>query len=170
MNESIVIDTPANGLVTTSLVCLNCPLTIFDKDFRMDLSCFLLSQLDVILRMNWIEFNHVYINYFDKTILFLEPEESVDMRFVFAGQVEMSLRENDQVLLMFASLRVGRDVMVSGMLVVCEFPYVFPEGIRDLPLKHEVECAINLVPDIKLVSMAPYIIYASELGELKKQL
>ncbi|XP_050877531.1 uncharacterized protein LOC127081304 [Lathyrus oleraceus] len=29
MNGSMVIDTPANGLVTTSLVCLNCPLTIY---------------------------------------------------------------------------------------------------------------------------------------------
>lgn len=91
----MAIDTPANGLVTTSIVCLNCPLIIFDKDFEMDLACLLLSQLDVILRMNWIDFNHVYINYFDKIILFLEPEESVDMRFVFAGQVEMSLRENE---------------------------------------------------------------------------
>lgn len=71
---------------------------------------------------------------------------------------------------MLASLRVGRDVVVSGMLVVCEFPYVFPEGIRDLPLKHEVECAVNLVPDIKLVSMPSYVIYVSTLGELKKQL
>lgn len=33
MNGSIVIDTPANGLVTTTLVYLTCPLTTFGKEF-----------------------------------------------------------------------------------------------------------------------------------------
>lgn len=70
MNGSMVIDTPANGSLTTSLLCLNCPLKFFGKDFRMDLVFLSLSQLDVILGMKWLEFNHVYINYFDKTMLF----------------------------------------------------------------------------------------------------
>lgn len=55
----MVIDTPTSGSMTTLLVFLNCPLTIFGKDFRIDLVCFLLSQLDVILGMNWLEFNHM---------------------------------------------------------------------------------------------------------------
>lgn len=58
VNESIVIDTPTNGSMNTSQVCLNCPLTIFDKDFGMDLVCLLLSHLEVILGMNCIEFNY----------------------------------------------------------------------------------------------------------------
>ncbi|XP_050920412.1 uncharacterized protein LOC127138049 [Lathyrus oleraceus] len=33
MSGSMVIDTPTNGLVTTSLVCLNCPLTIYGRNF-----------------------------------------------------------------------------------------------------------------------------------------
>ena len=67
MKRSMVIDTLANGSVTTLLVCLNCPLTIYGKDFGVDLIYFPLSQLDVILEMNWLEFNHVHINCFDKT-------------------------------------------------------------------------------------------------------
>ncbi|XP_050908293.1 uncharacterized protein LOC127121912 [Lathyrus oleraceus] len=94
-NGSMVIDTSTNGSVTTSLVCLNCPLTIYGKDFAVDLICFPLSQLDVILGMNLLEFNCVYINCFDKTVLFPEPEENTYSIFLHAGQVEMSLREND---------------------------------------------------------------------------
>ena len=59
MNGCMVIDTPAMGSMNTSYVCLNCPLSIFGRDFWMDLVCLLLDQLDVILGMNWLEFNHV---------------------------------------------------------------------------------------------------------------
>lgn len=37
---SMVIDTPTNGLMTTPLACLNFPLTIYGKDFGVDLICF----------------------------------------------------------------------------------------------------------------------------------
>lgn len=93
MVSSMVIDTPANGSMTTFLVCLNCPLTIYGKDFGVDLIYFPLSQLNVILGINWLEFNRVSINCFDKIALFLEPEESADSIFLFARQVEMSLTE-----------------------------------------------------------------------------
>lgn len=170
INGSIVIDTLTNGSLTTSLVCLNYPLNFFGKDFWIGLICFPLSQLDVILGMTWIELNHVQINYFDNTMLFSKLEENTDSRFLFVGQVEMTLRENDQVLMMFESLRVEKDMTASDMPVVCEFLDVFFEDICDLPLEREVEFAIDLVPYIIPVSMAPYKMYASELGGLKKQL
>lgn len=54
----------------------DCPLIIYDRDFGIDLVCLPLSQLDVILGMNWLEFNHVHINYFNKLVKFLKYEES----------------------------------------------------------------------------------------------
>lgn len=95
MVGSMVIDISSNGLVTTSLVYLNFPLNIYGKDFGVDLICLPLSQLDVILGMNWLEFNCVSINCFDKTVLFPEPEESADSKFLSIGQVDMSLMEED---------------------------------------------------------------------------
>lgn len=77
MSGSIVIDTPVNGSVTTSLVCRNCLLTNYGRDFGINLVSLPLIQLDVILGMNWLEFNHVHINYFDKLVLFLESKENV---------------------------------------------------------------------------------------------
>lgn len=49
INGSMVIDTLANGSVTTSLVCLNCPLKIYGRNFGIHLVCLPLSQLDVIM-------------------------------------------------------------------------------------------------------------------------
>ena len=76
MSGNLVIDTPANGSVTTLLVCLSYPLTIYDRDFGIDFVCLPLSQLDVILVINGLEFNQVFINYFDKSLKFLEYEDS----------------------------------------------------------------------------------------------
>ena len=51
-----------------------------------------------------------------------------------------------------------------------DFPEVFLDNIAELPPEREVEFAIDLVPGTSLISIAPYRMSASELGELKKQL
>lgn len=45
-------------------------------------------------------------------------------RFVPVSQVEISLREKNQVHVMFVSLRMENDVATSDMSMVCEFPDV----------------------------------------------
>ncbi|XP_058725664.1 uncharacterized protein LOC131596957 [Vicia villosa] len=75
LHRGMVIDTPSMGSVTTSLVCLNYSLSILGEDFIVDLICLPLNELDIILGMNWLEFNRVYINCYDKTFFFITPEE-----------------------------------------------------------------------------------------------
>ena len=41
-----------------------CPLSMFGRDFEVDLVCLPLEGMDVILGMNWLEYNHVHINCF----------------------------------------------------------------------------------------------------------
>lgn len=100
------------------------------------LICLPICQLDVILGMNWLEFNHVHINYFDKTVLFPEFEKGKYSRFIFANQVDMSLKQEDQVLVMF-SLKVEDKAEIVN-LVVCEFSDIFPNDIGDLSLDRKV--------------------------------
>jgi len=46
------MDTPTNGSVTTSLICLNCPITFGGVDFGLDLVCLPLKHIDVIFERN----------------------------------------------------------------------------------------------------------------------
>jgi len=39
MKEEMVVETPAKGSVTTSLVCLSCLLSMFGRNFEVDLVC-----------------------------------------------------------------------------------------------------------------------------------
>ncbi|XP_058778997.1 uncharacterized protein LOC131652998 [Vicia villosa] len=131
MNGSMIIGILTYGFVTTLLVCLNFLLTIYSKEFGVDLVCLPLSQLDFILGMYWFEFNHFHINCFDKTVMFPKPKDMADLRFMSACKVEMSLEEKDQMLMMFASLRVDCEAVSVEMTVVCEFPDVFPKDISN---------------------------------------
>ncbi|XP_050918611.1 uncharacterized protein LOC127136049 [Lathyrus oleraceus] len=150
MRGSMVIDTPAMGSVTTSSVCLKCPLNICDKDFEVDLVCLPMSQLDVILGMHWLRANHVYINCFAKAILFLEPKK--------------------EVFMLVASLKLSENGTMGEFPVVRDFPEVFPDEVSNFPSEREVEFTIDLIPSTSLASMALYRMSQSDLKELKSQL
>ena len=54
--------------------------------------------------------------------------------------------------------------------IVCEFPDVFPKEISGLPPIKEVEFTIELLLGTAPISISPYMIAPTELGELKLQL
>lgn len=124
--------------MTASWVCLNILLVIHGYSFGMDLVCLLLNQLDVILGMNWLEFNHVHINYFDKTVMFIEIGENGELMFISAKQVYDFLKDEAQVFAVFYSLRIDIKTAIVELLVVFDFPKVFPNDINKLPPKREV--------------------------------
>ncbi|XP_058775107.1 uncharacterized protein LOC131649361 [Vicia villosa] len=141
--------------------------TIFGKKFGMDLVCLLLIKLDVIPGMNWLEFNHVHINYFNKIISFPEFVEEKDL-FVSAKQVEEYAKDWEMVFMVLVLLDAKSKGVTSDLPVVCEFSDVFLEDIDDLPLELEVEFTMDLVPTSSPISMAPYQMSTAELNELKK--
>jgi hypothetical protein len=90
------------------------------------------------------------------------------VRWVWQGEV--SLDGEASVFMMFASLKESSEKGVSNLPVVKEFPDIFLKNITDVPPKREVKFTIDLVPGISPISITPYRMSASELGELKKQL
>ncbi|XP_050896428.1 uncharacterized protein LOC127103199 [Lathyrus oleraceus] len=170
MVESKVIDTPTNGSMTTSWICLNFPLTMYGKEFGIDLVFLPLSQLDVIMGMSWLEFNHFHINYFDKSVMSPEIKEGGYMMFMSAKKVDESLKDDTRVFMMFSSLKAKSKVVIGDLPVVCDFIELAPYDISDLAPEREVEFTINLVITTSPLSMAPYRMFAPYLSELKKQL
>ncbi|KAG8475390.1 hypothetical protein CXB51_031905 [Gossypium anomalum] len=62
------------------------------------------------------------------------------------------------------------ELKIESVLVVCEYPNVFPKELPRLSPIREVEFAIELVPGTSLISIAPYRMFPTELKELKAQL
>jgi hypothetical protein len=59
---------------------------------------------------------------------------------------------------------------IQDILVVCEFPDVFPEDLSRLPLERDVEFVIELKPGMAPVSRRSYRMPPNELVELKTQI
>ena len=130
--------------------------------------CLPLSQIDVILGMDWLSSNHVLLNCFDKSVVFDDSGVSKDMMFISANQVVTSLKEDGQVYMILSSLEVETKVSMCDLPVVREFPEVFPEDISGQPPERELEFSIDLVPSAGPISIAPYRMSPIGLAELKK--
>ncbi|GKF34876.1 hypothetical protein Tco_0108076 [Tanacetum coccineum] len=53
---------------------------------------------------------------------------------------------------------------------VRNFPSVLPEDLRGLPLFHEVEFRLDLVPEAMPIAKSPYRLAPTEMQELSNQL
>ena len=60
--------------------------------------------------------------------------------------------------------------LLAKILIVCEFPDMFPDELPGLPPDRDVEFAIELIPGTPPISRRPYRMPPNELAELKKQL
>ncbi|XP_050876056.1 uncharacterized protein LOC127079724 [Lathyrus oleraceus] len=103
-----------------------------------------------------------------KTVRFPEFGDCGELMFLSAKQVEELLEDEAQMFAMFSSLQVNNKAASVDMPIVCNFQDVFPNDISDLPPECEIEFSIDVVPGTNPMSMAPYRMSASELGELKK--
>ena len=174
LNYDLVISTPTDTSVVTSKACLNCLISIEDREFLVDLICLPLTQLNVILGMDWLSSNHVLLNCFDKTLVFGNPSDSfpvsTQLKFVTANRVMASLREGAQVYMMISSLEAEGELEIRNLPIVNEFPEVFPNDVPGLPPERELEFSIETYPGTGPISIAPYRMSPTELAELKKQL
>src|ERR1051325_7148683 len=151
-------------------MCANCPLSIFGRDFVVDLFCLPLVGLDVVLGMDWLRSNYVRINCYDNTVRFSSLVEEDQAMLMSTKQLNEFMKDEALVFLLMATIFVESQAVIANFPVVCDFPEVFPDEIPSAPLEREVEFSIDLVPGTRPISMAPYRMSASELAELKSQL
>ena len=59
---------------------------------------------------------------------------------------------------------------LEDIMVIKEFPDVFPEELLGLPPKREVDLSIEVLPRTTPISMASYCMALTELKVLKTQL
>ncbi|KAF1863173.1 hypothetical protein Lal_00012483 [Lupinus albus] len=72
------VSTPTDVPVVVSTVLSRCPVVVNGRTFTVDLMCLPLTQLDLILGMDWLSTNHVMLNCADKTVVFGNLDEVSD--------------------------------------------------------------------------------------------
>lgn len=77
----------------------------------INLVCLPLHQIDVILGMNWLDFNGVSINFYNKTVQFPEVGDDGEVRFLSARQVGELVKDEAQIFAIFTSLQTDKKVV-----------------------------------------------------------
>ncbi|XP_058726130.1 uncharacterized protein LOC131597449 [Vicia villosa] len=172
--EPMVISSATDDTVEARLICKDCSVSFNGRDFPIDLIFLPLKRLDVILGMDWLSLNLVYIGCKEKAIFIPAEETSSDdaITKLVEGTINPVnyLFSQERSFLLVLSKEPSVRVKLSEIPVVCKFSNVFPEDITSLPPIREAEFSIDLVPGTTLVSITRYRMSPIELRELKSQL
>jgi len=153
-----IIDAPGATLVSKEVVNL-AQLEVSGLMFIVNFVVIDLEELDVIIGMNWMTKHDGVIR--------CNPR-SIEFRHNSGVRVDLYLHEKLGSQLHALNATILPEL--EAILVVCEFPDVFPEELPGMPPDQEVEFVIELLPGTAPVSKRPYRMSSNELVELKKQL
>jgi len=71
----------------------------------------------VILGMNWLEYNHVHINCFSKTVHFSFAEEEGETEFLTTKQLKQLMHDGILMFSFMASLSIENQVVIDKLQV-----------------------------------------------------
>ncbi|XP_020972948.1 uncharacterized protein LOC107633113 [Arachis ipaensis] len=176
-------------MVMTRSGCRQVGFELEGRDFVHDLICLPMIGLEMILGFDWLSKNQVLLDFFERTIQFMSEgengavvaedyylnsfmSEGENGAVVAEGYYLNSVmvhynREECQGYILLATNALGDNQEIDQILVVRDFPEVFPEDILEFPPQREIEFVIKLVPGAGLVSIAPYRMAPIELAKLK---
>ncbi|GKF20287.1 hypothetical protein Tco_0068925, partial [Tanacetum coccineum] len=128
--------------------------------FDIDLIPFGHGSFDVIIGMDWLSIYKAGIICHEKVVRISLPD----------GKVLRVLGERPGKKAKFLmGAKVG-DKKQEEVVVVRDFPEVFPDDLSGLPPIQEIEFRIELIHGATLVAKPPYHLAPSELEELSGQL
>ncbi|XP_050878129.1 uncharacterized protein LOC127081945 [Lathyrus oleraceus] len=156
LSPPMVVTTANDDVVETPLICENYSLSVNGKIFQIDLICLPLKKVNVVLGMDWLSANSLFIGCEKKLIIIPSSEATPKdvLTTILEGMVGMVnfLFENEKSVLLVLTKESSDNLSVKQIPIVCELPEVFPEDVTSLPPEREVEFSIDLIH-----GMAPII-------------
>jgi hypothetical protein len=146
------------GNITTKQLVMTTPLKLADRLFKTNLISLEGQGIDVILGMGWMKGHKAVLDIAART---------VHLKSSSFGSVTLQLPSSTSAT---SSLHHTTAQNLEDILVVHEFPDVFPEDLPGMPLDRDVEFTIELQPSTTLISRRPYKMTLKELAKLKVQL
>ena len=174
------VTSPLRHSVNVNRVYKNCPIIIHEREFFADLITIPFREFDLILGMDWLSKHQAIIDCDKKTIM-LRCSDQFEVivhgvRFgamsivISAMQARRLLRKGCEAFLALVLNSKRGQIELENIMVVKDFPDVFPEELLGIPLVREVDLSIEILPGTTHTSRAPYKMAPTELKELKIQL
>ncbi|XP_075486417.1 uncharacterized protein LOC142526027 [Primulina tabacum] len=155
LNEPFRIAKPTSRAIETHGIYRDCKISISNQTFSADLIQFIMVDFDIILGMDWLAKNNAMVDCKGKKVKLITPNQE---EFVYQGQPKerKSLLSSSQAwramksgediyLAMVSEVREEVEMKLEDILIVREFPDVFPEELSGTVPNREVEFEINLL-------------------------
>jgi hypothetical protein len=156
--EGFIIHSPG-GQIFTKEVPFHVPVTLAEWDFPTNMIVLKGQDIDVILGMNWLVQHKAILNTDLRTIKLSHGHEEVLLSIPIAVPAKPFGRIYEAII-----------PEIQDILVVYEFPDVFPEDLPKLPPERDVEFVIELKLGTDPISRRSYRMPPNEMAELKIQL
>ena len=174
------VSLPAGDSLFSDRVVRDSKVLIEGQEFPADLIALDIRDFDVVLDMDWLSRHRATLDCYKKEVKFHRPgkfevkfrgiRRELSSSMISAMAVQRMLRKGCQSYLAYVVETGKEGTLVDEILVVREFPDVFPDDITGLPPEREVEFTIDLIPETEPISITPYRMDPAELRELKDQL
>ncbi|GJT41938.1 putative reverse transcriptase domain-containing protein [Tanacetum coccineum] len=154
IRASYEVELADRRVVGTNTVLKGYTLNLVNHVFEIDLIPIELGTFDVIIGMDWLVKHDAVIVCGEKVVCIPYGNK-------------MLIVENNKA---HVTENKSKEKLMEDVLVIRNFPEVFPEEFPGLPPPRQVEFRIDLVPGVAPVAGAPYILAPSEMRELSVQL
>jgi hypothetical protein len=142
--EGFIIHSPG-GQIFTKEVAYHVPVTLAERDFPTNMIVLKGQDIDVILGMNWLAQHKAILITDLRTIRLSYGQEEVPLSIPVAIPAKPTGRVYEAII-----------PEIQDILVVCEFPDVFPEDLPGLPPERDVEFVIELKPGLTPIYRRSY--------------
>jgi hypothetical protein len=158
----MIVSSPGGDMPARQL-CSNVNLKIRGVDFIANLIVLESKGIDVILGMDWLSKHKVLIDYAKKSVKLTTPEGK---KMVFVAEPVVTTK-GDANHMKVNQLDPSQG---STVLVVNEFPDIFPKELLSMPPDRYIEFVIELKPGTTHIYKTPYRMATPELAEFKEHI
>jgi hypothetical protein len=162
IKDQMIVSSPG-GDMHARHVCSKVSILIRGVEFLVNLIVLESKGIDMILGMDWLS-KHIGLIDCAKKVVRLTPSSGKELEYVVENLVTDKAASNRMVLNQLDAAST-RDIRT-----ISEFLDVFPEELLDMPLDHEIEFVIELVPGTAPIFKRSYRMVANQLAEFKEQL
>ncbi|GJX72605.1 putative reverse transcriptase domain-containing protein [Tanacetum coccineum] len=162
----------------TNTVLRGCTLNLLNHLFEIDLIHIKLGMFDVIIGMDWFAERDavivcgkkvVCIPCGNKTLIVVGDKGPSRLKVIYCIKARKYIERGCQMFVAYVTEKKSEN-RLEDVLVIRDFPEVFPDDLSRLPPPKQIEFKIDLVPGAAPVAHVPYHLAPSKMKELSVKL
>nr|GEW17989.1 putative reverse transcriptase domain-containing protein [Tanacetum cinerariifolium] len=174
-------------IIGVNTILRGCTLHFLNHSFNINLIPVPLGSFDVIIGMDWLREYHtvivcdekiVRVPFRNETLIFQgkrnDQVHESRLNIILCVKAQKYFSKGCDVFLAHVTTKEAEDKSkekrLEDVLIVRDFPKVFPEDLSSILPTRQVEFQIDLVPGAAPVARMPYWLAPSEMKELANQL